>query len=181
VTPVSSPVSPSGAYDYTTNFLSATANGGNGADPPFFPTPSQLRNYHGADSGGPYAPHVHDVYLRSAHQSHASGVYSSQHHPHTLQPIQTHPEITRSSSSRDGTSVSPSGSSPSPSTQQQQGDRFLCEQCGRSFTRAHDRKRHFETHHLVNPTLHRCRNCDKSFSRSDSLKRHINNNGCPGS
>ncbi|KAG1848211.1 hypothetical protein C8R48DRAFT_778998 [Suillus tomentosus] len=57
------------------------------------------------------------------------------------------------------------------------GDRFPCELCDRSFTRSHDRRRHYETVHAATPVLHRCRYCGKDFSRADSLKRHIDN-GC---
>ncbi|KAG2338862.1 hypothetical protein BDR05DRAFT_1003817 [Suillus weaverae] len=57
------------------------------------------------------------------------------------------------------------------------GDRFPCELCDRSFTRSHDRRRHYETVHATTPVLHRCRYCGKDFSRADSLKRHIDN-GC---
>lgn len=57
------------------------------------------------------------------------------------------------------------------------GDRFPCELCDRSFTRSHDRRRHYETVHATTPVLHRCRYCGKDFSRADSLKRHVDN-GC---
>lgn len=57
------------------------------------------------------------------------------------------------------------------------GDRFLCEKCNASFGRQHDRKRHYETHHLSSPPVHRCQYCRKEFSRGDSLKRHLDN-GC---
>ncbi|OAX37920.1 hypothetical protein K503DRAFT_204068 [Rhizopogon vinicolor AM-OR11-026] len=57
------------------------------------------------------------------------------------------------------------------------GDRYPCDLCERSFTRSHDRRRHYETVHATTPVLHRCRYCMKDFSRADSLKRHIDN-GC---
>lgn len=59
------------------------------------------------------------------------------------------------------------------------GERFVCVHCGASFGRAHDRKRHIETHHLASPPVHRCPHCRKEFGRGDSLKRHIAN-GCGG-
>jgi hypothetical protein len=62
---------------------------------------------------------------------------------------------------------------PSTST----GDRFVCSQCGATFSRAHDRKRHYETQHLESPPVHRCQHCLKEFSRGDSLKRHLDK-GC---
>ncbi|KIJ60012.1 hypothetical protein HYDPIDRAFT_170433 [Hydnomerulius pinastri MD-312] len=57
------------------------------------------------------------------------------------------------------------------------GDRYPCDLCDRSFTRLHDRRRHYETVHAPSPILHKCRYCEKAFSRADSLKRHIDN-GC---
>jgi hypothetical protein len=56
-------------------------------------------------------------------------------------------------------------------------DRYPCDLCDRSFTRSHDRRRHYETVHAPTPVLHRCRYCGKDFSRADSLKRHVDN-GC---
>lgn len=57
------------------------------------------------------------------------------------------------------------------------GERYPCDLCDRSFTRLHDRRRHYETVHSTSPILHKCRFCRKDFSRSDSLKRHVDN-GC---
>lgn len=57
------------------------------------------------------------------------------------------------------------------------GERYPCDLCDRSFTRLHDRRRHYETVHATSPVLHKCRFCRKDFSRADSLKRHIDN-GC---
>ncbi|EKM54731.1 uncharacterized protein PHACADRAFT_258764 [Phanerochaete carnosa HHB-10118-sp] len=56
-------------------------------------------------------------------------------------------------------------------------ERFACEKCDKTFSRAHDRKRHYESQHSTHPYLHRCRFCTKEFSRADSLKRHVDN-GC---
>lgn len=56
-------------------------------------------------------------------------------------------------------STSPT-SSTSPS-----GERFPCEKCGKTFSRSHDRKRHYETQHLPSPIVHRCVYCRKEFSR----------------
>lgn len=56
-------------------------------------------------------------------------------------------------------------------------ERFPCDRCSKTFTRAHDRKRHFETHHSAQPPAHRCPFCHKIFGRADSLKRHMDN-GC---
>ncbi|KAF8629845.1 hypothetical protein AX15_003211 [Amanita polypyramis BW_CC] len=53
------------------------------------------------------------------------------------------------------------GSSPTATP----GERFLCDKCGKTFSRSHDRKRHHETQHLPTPIIHRCRYCEKEFSR----------------
>ncbi|EIW83383.1 hypothetical protein CONPUDRAFT_164341 [Coniophora puteana RWD-64-598 SS2] len=81
---------------------------------------------------------------------------------------------------------SPGGSAPtagpsSPPSMHMSGsaspttDRFQCELCERTFTRLHDRRRHYDTVHSQTPG-HRCR-CGKVFSRADSLKRH-HDHGC---
>ncbi|TBU31602.1 hypothetical protein BD311DRAFT_99064 [Dichomitus squalens] len=54
-------------------------------------------------------------------------------------------------------------------------ERYYCDKCDKSFGRAHDKKRHFESTHLQQS--HACRFCTKTFSRNDSLKRH-QDNGC---
>ncbi|KIK94098.1 hypothetical protein PAXRUDRAFT_473139 [Paxillus rubicundulus Ve08.2h10] len=64
-----------------------------------------------------------------------------------------------------------------PNSSTATGDRFPCELCERSFTRLHDRRRHYETVHASSPVFHNCRYCHKDFSRADSLKRHLDN-GC---
>ncbi|KAI0039770.1 hypothetical protein FA95DRAFT_1454557, partial [Auriscalpium vulgare] len=47
---------------------------------------------------------------------------------------------------------------------------YTCELCPATFTRPHDRKRHFESHHTT--IQHTCRYCGKGYARVDSLKRH---------
>ena len=54
-------------------------------------------------------------------------------------------------------------------------ERFFCDRCDKSFGRAHDKKRHYESTHMQQS--HTCRFCNKTFSRNDSLKRH-QDNGC---
>ncbi|KAG8745172.1 hypothetical protein FRC10_008625 [Ceratobasidium sp. 414] len=46
----------------------------------------------------------------------------------------------------------------------------VCDQCGGAFSRAHDLKRHVETHKGDRP--HKCPTCTKAFSRKDALQRH---------
>lgn len=56
-------------------------------------------------------------------------------------------------------------------------ERFPCDKCEKTFSRAHDRKRHYESQHSAHPYVHKCRYCKREFSRADSLKRHLDN-GC---
>ncbi|KAF7374738.1 Transcriptional regulator MET31 [Mycena sanguinolenta] len=74
---------------------------------------------------------------------------------------------------------SPRPRSTAPSALSSYGERFICGVCAKSFSRAHDRKRHHETHHAPTRILHKCHYCEKDFSRADSLKRHIQQ-GCRG-
>ncbi|EPT04654.1 hypothetical protein FOMPIDRAFT_110028 [Fomitopsis schrenkii] len=69
-----------------------------------------------------------------------------------------------------GSRATPPQSSPSPGV-----ERYACDRCDRTFSRPHDRKRHYESQHLQ--TSHACQFCRKEFSRADSLKRHLDN-GC---
>ncbi|KAG9122833.1 hypothetical protein FRC07_000609, partial [Ceratobasidium sp. 392] len=46
----------------------------------------------------------------------------------------------------------------------------VCDQCAAAFSRAHDLKRHIETHKGDRP--HKCPTCTKAFSRKDALQRH---------
>ncbi|KAI0683147.1 hypothetical protein BC835DRAFT_1396861 [Cytidiella melzeri] len=56
-------------------------------------------------------------------------------------------------------------------------ERYPCDKCDKTFSRSHDRKRHYESQHSAQPTSHRCPYCKKEFSRADSMKRHVDN-GC---
>ncbi|KAI6037586.1 hypothetical protein EDC04DRAFT_2702174 [Pisolithus marmoratus] len=81
----------------------------------------------------------------------------------------------RSSSS--GTQPGPQHSHSQSHSSSASGERYPCDLCERTFTRSHDRRRHYETVHSAAPVLHKCRYCQKDFSRADSLKRHVDN-GC---
>ncbi|KAF8160692.1 hypothetical protein B0H34DRAFT_697714 [Crassisporium funariophilum] len=73
--------------------------------------------------------------------------------------------------------VSSAAASTSPTSASPSSERFTCETCHKTFSRSHDRKRHYETQHLPTPVVHSCKYCAKEFSRADSLKRHLDN-GC---
>lgn len=125
----------------------------------FIPTPSEIYSS--------YPPRQISVPPRSPSQA----PYSIQYPPldASLKDAKQHPG--RISAGHPQT-VASAASITSPT-----GERFLCERCGKTFSRSHDRKRHYETQHLASPVIHRCRYCEKEFSRADSLKRHLDN-GC---
>ncbi|CUA66618.1 hypothetical protein RSOLAG22IIIB_00059 [Rhizoctonia solani] len=54
----------------------------------------------------------------------------------------------------------------------------VCEHCDSGFARAHDLKRHLETHKSERP--HKCPNCQRSFSRKDAVQRHLVVTQCTG-
>jgi hypothetical protein len=61
-----------------------------------------------------------------------------------------------------GCPTPPTSSSTSP---------HACDVCGATFTRPHNRKRHYESQHSM--IEHVCKYCRKSYTRVDSLKRHL--------
>ncbi|KAI0759871.1 hypothetical protein BD413DRAFT_487172 [Trametes elegans] len=103
---------------------------------------------------------------------HPSLSHSTQLIPTPAQAAQTYHGYSSGSSSPGGpvvASIPPASSAAAPQ------ERFFCDKCDKSFGRAHDKKRHYESAHLQ--THHECRFCHKCFSRNDSLKRH-QDNGC---
>ena len=133
---------------------------------PFFPTPAQAMEYQ-------QHVRIHDQsHHRRSSSSSASMIGGYRHplartaapFPPSVPPTQHYPTQTASNKS----DISPNSLS---------GERFSCVKCGATFGRSHDRKRHYETHHLATPPVHRCQYCRKEFSRADSLKRHVDN-GC---
>ncbi|KAF9527320.1 hypothetical protein CPB83DRAFT_836689 [Crepidotus variabilis] len=135
----------------------------------FIPTPSQIAN-----SYSNYAQQVvdpsghHDLYGSSSLD------YSSNSH---LIPSSAGRPARISTARPRGSSSNSNSNSPVSATSSPSGERFPCEKCGKTFSRSHDRKRHYETQHLPSPVIHRCGYCHKEFSRADSLKRHLDN-GC---
>jgi uncharacterized Zn-finger protein len=59
--------------------------------------------------------------------------------------------------------------------------RYQCDKCGTTFSRLHDRNRHYETTHSDNPPVHKCERCLKKFSRADAKKRHQDDGKCVSS
>ncbi|KAI0088160.1 hypothetical protein BDY19DRAFT_215264 [Irpex rosettiformis] len=114
-------------------------------------SPIQVLQHDRRASTSPTTPYAspHSSYPSSSHHHH------HHHHHHTSTSSHGHTQL-----------------SPSPGT-----ERFPCDKCDKTFSRSHDRKRHYESQHSPQPTSHRCPFCHKEFSRADSMKRHVDN-GC---
>lgn len=121
----------------------------------FIPTPSQI-----AHAYSTYAPQVQGDLFDSSPIEYSSG-------PHMVpsNTIQRRPSRTLTGRPRGGSIV---GTTSPTSASSPSGERFPCEKCGKTFSRSHDRKRHYETQHLPSPIIHRCMYCHKEFSRCDS-------------
>ena len=118
----------------------------------------------------PRDPYAHPFNAQAAYtqgSTHHAVHHETRYIPTPAQTMQSY--HTLPSSSR-GTAMTPPQSSPSPGV-----ERYACDRCDRTFSRPHDRKRHYESQHLQ--TSHACQYCRKEFSRADSLKRHLDN-GC---
>jgi hypothetical protein len=122
----------------------------------FIPTRSELAHSYPSYSGQispDQSSQPPDLYSNSEFQQHR---VPSSSRPSLPQPTHT--------STADPQNVSRASASPT-SASFPSGERYPCERCGKTFSRAHDRKRHHETQHLPTPVIHRCRFCEKEFSR----------------
>lgn len=142
--------------------------------PRFFPTPAQAIEYQQQYAGTHGQSHNRRSSSTSAPTSggypHPSARTAAPFPPN-VPPSQHYP------SQFSATAASQSDTPPNNPSMSTTGERFSCVKCGATFGRSHDRKRHYETHHLATPPVHRCQYCRKEFSRADSLKRHTDN-GC---
>ncbi|KAG1715766.1 hypothetical protein ID866_1390 [Astraeus odoratus] len=137
--------------------------------PQFIPTPSQVYQGYPHSHSPPSVP-PGSAQRRSSTEPYYHMSPNPQHHSHAGPVPSSH--VGRGSSG----SIHPGAPHP-VSSPTASGERYPCELCERTFTRSHDRRRHYETVHAATPAVHRCRYCQKDFSRADSLKRHIDN-GC---
>ncbi|KII92680.1 hypothetical protein PLICRDRAFT_172740 [Plicaturopsis crispa FD-325 SS-3] len=129
----------------------------------FVPTPSQTaQNY----MDQPLAPPSRPRQPSNPYQSNSSSKYTPRNAP-----------LVGPAYGSLSPQLSPSSDLHSPTVSSPTGERYVCQHCGTTFSRSHDRRRHYETHHMPSPAVHRCPHCVKDFSRGDSLKRHIDN-GC---
>jgi hypothetical protein len=126
---------------------------------PFIPTPSEIaHSYSNYPPQGARSPGVpENLYSSSLDYPAPPHMVPSSHGTHGHRPSRILTGCPRTLSGANSTSP-PSASSPS-------GERFLCEKCGKTFSRSHDRKRHHETQHTPIPVMHTCHHCQKEFSR----------------
>ncbi|KAI0368313.1 hypothetical protein BV20DRAFT_469020 [Pilatotrama ljubarskyi] len=171
-------------FDSATTRLSLT--GPTLHDLPFTPRPASAGqgvrsgSYGPAQSSSSRSPPLYDRQGISSSATYPPSRHGIQHPSlsHSTQliptPAQTYHGYSSGSSSPGGSmpivaSIPPASGAIAPQ------ERFYCDKCDKSFGRAHDKKRHYESAHLQ--THHECRFCHKCFSRNDSLKRH-QDNGC---
>ncbi|KAF7983819.1 hypothetical protein HWV62_19071 [Athelia sp. TMB] len=114
----------------------------------FFPTPAQTVQSHYANPGLRPAPLSSPSPLNPRHPPPAA--HTAHYLPATPPPhvpaSQSYPHLHASGSHDAG-----------PASPPPVGDRYVCTQCGASFSRSHDRKRHWASQHATSPSLHRCR------------------------
>lgn len=126
----------------------------------FIPTPSQI-----AHAYSTYSPQISSSALQGDLYDSSPIEYSSAHHMVPSNTVHRRPSRTLTGRPRGG---SIAGTASPTTTSSPSGERFPCENCGKTFSRSHDRKRHYETQHLPSPIIHRCMYCHKEFSRCDS-------------
>ncbi|KAI9507472.1 hypothetical protein F5148DRAFT_1308196 [Russula earlei] len=110
---------------------------------------------------------------------HGQPIVPSQHHSHSGVPQKPYPnpanQTQGSHAQYSNPANNPSSSvvygSPSPPSSSSSSSPHACGVCGATFTRPHDRKRHYESQHTT--IEHVCQYCRKSYARVDSLKRHL--------
>jgi len=106
-------------------------------------------------------------------------VPSQQHHTHSTPPQKPYPNPANQtqgghpqySNPTNNSSASVGYGSASPPSSSSPSSPHACGVCGATFTRPHDRKRHYESQHTT--IEHVCQYCRKSYARVDSLKRHL--------
>jgi len=123
--------------------------------------PVHYQNYRPIERGQPVVPSQYDAHLVSPQKP-----YPNPPNP-AIQTQGGHAQYSNPANSPSppigyGSPSPPSSSSSSP---------HACNVCGATFTRPHDRKRHYESQHTT--IEHVCQYCRKSYARVDSLKRHL--------
>ena len=124
--------------------------------------PGRFQNYRPIEQGQPIVPSQHQ------HQVH----YYNPQKPYPNPAMQTQGSHAQySNPAKVPTSPSIGYGSPSPPSSSSSSSPHACGVCGATFTRPHDRKRHYESQHTT--IEHVCQYCRKSYARVDSLKRHL--------
>jgi uncharacterized Zn-finger protein len=121
--------------------------------------PGRFQNYRPIEQGQPIVPSQHQVH------------FFAQQKPYPNPAMQTQGSHAQYSNPAKVPSSPPIGyGSPSPPSSSSSSP-HACGVCGATFTRPHDRKRHYESQHTT--IEHVCQYCRKSYARVDSLKRHL--------
>ncbi|KAI0256353.1 hypothetical protein BJV78DRAFT_1278858 [Lactifluus subvellereus] len=121
--------------------------------------PAHFQNYRPIEHGQPIVPS----------QSHAHISTPQKPYPNPNPAIQTQGGHAQYSNPANNPSSPIGYGSPSPPSSS--SSPHACGVCGATFTRPHDRKRHYESQHTT--IEHVCQYCRKSYARVDSLKRHL--------
>jgi hypothetical protein len=121
--------------------------------------PGRFQNYRPIEQGQPIVPSQHQVHYYSPQKPYPNPAMQTQGgHAQYSNPAKV--------------PTSPIGyGSPSPPSSSSSSSPHACGVCGATFTRPHDRKRHYESQHTT--IEHVCQYCRKSYARVDSLKRHL--------
>jgi len=122
--------------------------------------PGRFQNYRPIEQGQPIVPSQQQVHYYNAQKPYPNPAMQTQggHHAQYSNPAKV--------------PTSPIGyGSPSPPSSSSSSSPHACGVCGATFTRPHDRKRHYESQHTT--IEHVCQYCRKSYARVDSLKRHL--------
>jgi len=121
--------------------------------------PGRFQNYRPIEQGQPIVPSQHQVQYYNPQKPYPNPAMQTQGgHAQYSNPAKV--------------PTSPIGyGSPSPPSSSSSSSPHACGVCGATFTRPHDRKRHYESQHTT--IEHVCQYCRKSYARVDSLKRHL--------
>jgi hypothetical protein len=131
-------------------------------------------------TGMPLNPGIPAHYQNYRPIEHGQPVVPSQHNAHFVAPqkpyppnpaIQTQGGHAQYSNPANSPSPPIGYASPSSPSSSSSSSPHACGVCGATFTRPHDRKRHYESQHTT--IEHVCQYCRKSYARVDSLKRHL--------
>jgi len=160
----------------TSPSLPITQQSGSSMSPPYSPQHYASDANHAGVLLNPGVP-PHFQYYQPI--EHGQPIVPSQHHTHSTSSQKPYPNtanqaqgsLPQYSNPANNPSASVGYGSASPPSSSSSPSPHACGVCGATFTRPHDRKRHYESQHTT--IEHVCQYCRKSYARVDSLKRHL--------